>query len=75
MAVEQATVKKMVRCLGKAHGYLKQHTVETNYSMGLGHGKGEANPDPTIQNMVSTTYADDLMEGFQEGVAAYEATL
>lgn len=71
----QDGVKKMVYALGKAHGYLKQRSVETNYSMGLGHGKGEANPDPAIQNMVSTSYADDLMEGFRAGVAEYEGTL
>lgn len=69
---DQETVKKMVRHLGRAHGYLKQHNVHTGFNMG--NGQDETNPDPDIQNMVSTAYADDLMEGFREGVAQYEDT-
>ena len=69
---DQATVKKMVRHLGRAHGYLKQHNVQTGFNMG--NEQDGADPDPEIQSMVSTAYADDLMEGFREGVAAYEDT-
>ena len=68
-------VRKMTYQLGKAHGWLKRHTVQEMYEKGYGHGMGEANPDPDIQAMVSAAFADDFYKGFADGVKAYEATL
>lgn len=73
--VNIAVTKKMVFSLGKAHGYLKRHAVQRMYEQGFGHGLGEAAPDPGIQASVSTAFIDELMTGFDAGVAEYEGTL